>query len=252
MYSSLPLWSYVLFCCFFIHATVVSVSIYLHRFQSHRSIEGVHPVLCHALRFWIFLTTGLITKEWVAIHRKHHAMTDKSGDPHSPKLFGLARVFWLGAFLYRAEAKNQLTLEKYGVGTPSDWLERVLYTPCSMTGPFLLLVLDGAFFGFPGFAMWILQMLAIPVLAAGVINGFGHAWGYRLHDTPDTSRNIFPIAIIAGGEELHNNHHACPWSAKFSVRPWEFDIAWYYIRMFERLGWIQKVKNSRVAYHRAA
>ena len=216
------------------HLTIVSVTLYLHRCQSHRGVE-FHPVLAHAMRFWLWLTTGMTTKQWVAIHRKHHQTTDVEGDPHSPHVFGLKTVMTTGWYLYNKASKDAKFVMKYGMGTPKDWIERRLYTPHPRLGIVIMLVLDLLLFGPWGLLVWGVQMIWIPFWAAGMINGLAHWWGYRNGDTKDHSRNISPIGIIVGGEELHNNHHLDPASPKFSRKPWEFDIGWMYICILSKL-----------------
>lgn len=216
------------------HLTIVSVTLYLHRCQSHRGVE-FHPVLAHAMRFWLWLTTGMTTKQWVAIHRKHHQTTDVEGDPHSPHIFGIKTVMTTGWLLYNNASKDANFVMKYGVGTPKDWIERKLYTPHHKLGIFLMLAIDLAVFGPWGLLVWGVQMIWIPFWAAGMINGLGHWWGYRNGETKDYSRNISPIGVIVGGEELHNNHHLDPASPKFSRKPWEFDIGWMYITILQKL-----------------
>jgi stearoyl-CoA desaturase (Delta-9 desaturase) len=212
----------------------ICVTLYLHRGQAHRGIK-FHPVLEHFMRFWLWLTTGMITKQWVAIHRKHHKDTDIEGDPHSPVIFGLHTVLFKGALLYHQASKNFAMVEAYGVGTPDDWIEQKLYTPHSRLGILLMLVIDLVLFGPWGLVVWGVQMIWIPFWAAGVINGLGHAFGYRNHDTADNSTNIVPWGVIIGGEELHNNHHKNPASAKLSDQPWEFDIGWMWLTLFRNL-----------------
>ncbi len=228
-------WQVLLITLGLTHITIASVTIYLHRHSAHRALD-LHPIPAHFFRFWLWMTTGQVTKEWTAIHRKHHAKCERDGDPHSPVIFGIETVFWKGAELYRAEAKNQDTLERYGHNTPNDWIERKLYTRFSALGVSLMLVIDVALFGFLGLTVWAVQMAWIPVTAAGIINGIGHWWGYRNFEAVDASTNISPIGIIIGGEELHNNHHTYPTSAKLSVKPHEFDIGWLYIRILQALG----------------
>jgi stearoyl-CoA desaturase (delta-9 desaturase) len=217
------------------HITIVCVTLYLHRCQSHRGLE-FHPVLSHFMRFWLWLTTGMTTKQWVAIHRKHHQTTDVEGDPHSPHVFGIKTVMTTGWLLYNTAAKDANFVMKYGTGTPKDWIERRLYTPYHKIGILLMLAIDLLLFGGWGFLIWGVQMIWIPFWAAGMINGLGHWWGYRNGETKDHSRNIFPIGIIVGGEELHNNHHLDPASPKFSRKPWEFDIGWMWFKLFEAVG----------------
>ena len=234
-------WQIVLYTLFTTHITIASVTIFLHRAQAHRAMD-LGPIPSHFFRFWLWIGTGMVTKEWVAIHRKHHAKCETADDPHSPQTKGIETVFWKGAELYREEAKNQETLAKFGHGTPDDWMERNVYSRFTWQGVGLMLILNLALFGAAGAAVWAVQMLWIPVSAAGVINGIGHYWGYRNFEAPDASTNISPWGVIIGGEELHNNHHTYPTSAKFSVKPYEFDIVWVYIRGLEKLGWA-KVKK---------
>jgi len=223
------------------HITIACVTIYLHRHQAHRALE-LHAIPSHFFRFWLWLTTGQVTKEWAAIHRKHHAKCDTEEDPHSPVTRGIKKVFFEGAELYRAESKNLETMEKYGHGTPTDWIERNLYTRYSWQGPVLQLVVNVALFGVIGITIWAVQMMWIPVMAAGVINGIGHYWGYRNYDCADAATNIIPFGILIGGEELHNNHHTFATSAKLSSKWYEFDIGWLYIRILETLG-LAKVRK---------
>lgn len=214
------------------HITIISVTIYLHRCQAHRSVE-LHPVVSHFMRFWLWLTTGMVTKEWVAVHRKHHRFTDEFNDPHSPKVYGIFTVLFKGASLYAHAAKDRDMVNQYGVGTPNDWIERKLYTPHAWLGIVLLLLANLIWFGWWGLAVWGIQMVWIPFWAAGVINGIGHRYGYKNGFTGDHSRNIVPWGIVVGGEELHNNHHLNPASAKLSQTWWEFDIGWAWIRALE-------------------
>ncbi|MFM8610751.1 MAG: fatty acid desaturase [Burkholderiaceae bacterium] len=229
-------WQIVLYTLATTHITIAAVTLFLHRAQAHRALD-LGPIPSHFFRFWLWLGTGMVTKEWVAIHRKHHAKCETEDDPHSPQTRGIETVFWRGSELYRAEAKNQDTLAKFGHGTPNDWIERNLYSRFTWQGVGLMLILNLALFGALGATVWAVQMLWIPVSAAGVINGIGHYWGYRNFEAPDASTNISPWGVIIGGEELHNNHHTYPTSAKFSVKPYEVDIGWVYIRIFEKLGW---------------
>ena len=231
----LPWWGYVLVALALTHITIVSVTIYLHRHQTHRALD-LHPMVAHFFRLWLWLTTGMVTKEWVAIHRKHHARCETEDDPHSPQVLGLKKVLWEGSELYRAEAKNTETLAKFGHNTPDDWLERHVYTRHSAAGVVLMLVIDLLCFGPLGLTIWAIQMIWIPFFAAGVVNGVGHYYGYRNFECADAATNIAPIGILIGGEELHNNHHTYASSAKFSCKPWEFDIGWGYIRTLEMLG----------------
>ncbi len=228
-------WQVVVIMLVLTHITIASVTIFLHRAQAHRSLD-LHAVPSHFFRFWLWLTTGMVTKEWVAIHRKHHAKCETAEDPHSPVAHGIETVFWRGSELYRAEAKNQQTLAKYGHNTPDDWIERKLYTRYSWQGVALMLIINVALFGAIGVTIWAVQMIWIPITAAGIINGIGHYWGYRNFEAVDASTNISPWGIIIGGEELHNNHHTYPTSAKLSVKPYEFDIGWLYIRLLETVG----------------
>ena len=216
------------------HLTIVSVTLYLHRCQAHRGVE-FHSALTHIMRFWLWLTTGMTTKQWVAVHRKHHRFSDAEGDPHTPHVYGIWRVLFKGAGLYHSASKDTKMVDQYGVGTPNDWVERVIYTPHSRLGIMLMLVIDLFFFGPWGLLVWGVQMIWIPFWAAGVINGVAHWIGYRNGNTKDHSRNISPIGIIVGGEELHNNHHLAPASPKFSRKPWEFDIGWMYINILKFL-----------------
>ena len=240
---ALPWWGYVALTLVLTHFTIASVTVYLHRCQAHCALE-LHPLPAHLFRFWLWLTTGMVTKEWVAIHRKHHAKTETADDPHSPHVVGIATVFWQGSELYRDEAGNPETLRHYGHGTPQDWIERNLYTRFSAMGVVAMLALNLVLFGLAGIVIWAVQMAWIPVMAAGVINGFGHYWGYRNFETPDGSTNIMNLGILIGGEELHNNHHAYPSSAKFSSKRWEIDTGWLYIRM---LAFLKLAKICRRA-----
>ena len=238
---NLAWWQVLVYTLITTHITIASVTIYLHRHQAHRAMD-LHAIPAHFFRLWLWLGTGQVTKEWVSIHRKHHAKCETSDDPHSPVAHGIKKVFFEGAELYRKESKNQETLAKYSHGVPNDWIERNVYTRYSWQGVGLMLILNWAMFGVLGTAVWAVQMAWIPVTAAGVINGIGHWWGYRNFEAPDASTNITPWGIIIGGEELHNNHHTYPTSAKFSVKPYEFDIGWGYIRALEMLG-LAKVKK---------
>jgi stearoyl-CoA desaturase (Delta-9 desaturase) len=228
-------WQILLFTLVFTHITIASVTLYLHRAQAHRALD-LHPVVSHFFRLWLWISTGMVTKEWVAIHRKHHAKCETVDDPHSPITRGIDTVLLRGSELYRAEAKVGETLAKYGHGTPDDWIERKLYSRFSWHGVALTLIVDVALFGAIGATVWAVQMAWIPVTAAGIINGIGHYWGYRNFEAPDASTNIMPWGIVIGGEELHNNHHTYPTSAKFSVKPGEFDIGWLYIRLLGLVG----------------
>ena len=217
------------------HITIMCVTLYLHRAQSHRSVK-FHPWVEHFMRFWLWLTTGMITKAWVAIHRKHHQATDVEGDPHSPHIYGIWTLMFSGWKLYNTASKDPNFVIQYGKGTPKDWIERRLYTPHHRLGILLMLVIDLVLFGPWGFLVWGVQMIWIPFWAAGTINGLGHWWGYRNGETRDHSRNIFPWGILVGGEELHNNHHLDPASPKLSRRWWEFDIGWMWLTLFRSVG----------------
>jgi stearoyl-CoA desaturase (delta-9 desaturase) len=238
----LPWWGYVVVTLALTHVTIASVTIFLHRSQAHRGLD-LHPIVSHFFRFWLWLTTGMVTKEWVAIHRKHHAKVETDEDPHSPQTRGIDKVFFEGSELYRAEAKNQETLAKYGHGTPDDWVERNVYARFLWQGVGLMMAVNLMLFGVIGLTIWAVQMIWIPITAAGIINGIGHYWGYRNFACNDASTNIVPWGIIIGGEELHNNHHAYGSSAKLSSRWYEFDIGWLYIRIlaFLRLATVRKV-----------
>ncbi len=237
----LPLWGYILVTLVMTHITIAGVTIYLHRNQAHRALD-LHPIVSHFFRFWLWLTTGMDTKQWVAIHRKHHARVETPEDPHSPQVEGIGKVLLEGTELYRKEAKNAETMARFGHGTPDDWMERNVYKPYTSRGYVLMLLTDVVLFGPIGITIWAVQMLWIPIFAAGVINGIGHWGGYRKFETADASTNIMPWGILIGGEELHNNHHAFASSAKFSVQWWEFDLGWLYIRVFEALG-LARVKK---------
>jgi stearoyl-CoA desaturase (delta-9 desaturase) len=239
----LPWWGYVVYTLAVTHITIAAVTIYLHRCQAHRGLD-LHPVVSHFFRFWLWLTTGMVTKAWAAIHRKHHAKVETVEDPHSPQIYGIKKVLWEGAELYRKEARNAETLERYGVGTPDDWMERNFYSRRDRLGISILLATNFALFGFIGISIWAVQMAWIPFLAAGVINGIGHYWGYRTFQPEDTSTNIVPWGVLIGGEELHNNHHAYPTSARFSIRWYEFDLGWQYIRA---LRWLYLAQVKKVA-----
>jgi len=241
----LSAWELVVATLILTHITIASVTIFLHRHQSHNALN-LHPLVSHFFRFWLWLTTGMVTKEWVAIHRKHHAKCETDEDPHSPQVYGIRKLLLQGSELYRSEAKNQETLEKYGQGTPDDWLERQVYDRHRYVGVMLMLLLDVMLFGVIGITIFAVQMLWIPIWAAGVINGIGHFWGYRNFETGDASRNISPWGILIGGEELHNNHHAHAHSARLSNKWWEFDIGWFYIRLLEflRLAQVKKLASK--------
>lgn len=237
-FSSLQLLIWTLVCT---HITIISVTVYLHRFSAHRALE-LHPLLQHFFRFWLWFTTGMTTKAWTAIHRKHHAKCETEEDPHSPQILGLKKLLLEGSELYRAEAKNAETLRQYGQGTPDDWLENHLYSRHEALGISLLLIINLGLFGPIGLTIWAVQMLWIPIMAAGIINGVGHYWGYRNFESSDAATNISPWGILIGGEELHNNHHTYPNSAKLSVQRWELDIGWLYIKLFSLFGLAQVKK----------
>lgn len=239
---NLSFWELVMATLVMTHVTIAAVTIFLHRTQAHRALD-LHPLVSHFFRFWLWLTTGMITRQWVAIHRKHHAKCETPDDPHSPQVLGIRKVLWEGAELYRVEADRTETLERYGHGTPDDWLERHLYARHDRLGVTLLLLINLALFGVPGLTVWAVQLLWIPFWAAGVVNGLGHYRGYRNYETRDASTNLSPLGLIIGGEELHNNHHAFPSSAKLSSKRWEFDIGWLYIRILEilRLARVKKI-----------
>jgi len=224
-----------------VQITIACVTLYLHRSQAHRAVT-FHPAVEHFMRFWLWLTTGMITKQWVAVHRKHHRFDDAEGDPHSPHVFGIWTVFFKGALLYNNASKDKQMIRQYGVGTPNDWIENNLYTPHSRLGIIIMLVIDVILFQGWGFLVWLIQLIWIPLWAAGVVNGFGHWWGYRNTDTKDFSRNIVPWDFWVGGELLHNNHHADPASPRLSRRWWEFDIGWMYITLLKALG-LAKLKS---------
>ena len=224
----------ILYTLILTHITIVCVTLYLHRSQAHRSVT-FHPVIAHFMRAWLWLTTGMVTKQWVAIHRKHHRFSDEPGDPHTPHVYGIGRVLFKGAFLYHAASKDKAMVDAYGRGTPDDWIEHNLYSNHSRLGIGILLVFNLIVFGWMGAIIWAIQMIWIPFWAAGIINGLAHWWGYRNGTTRDQSRNISPWGIIIGGEELHNNHHLDPASPRLSLKAYEFDIGWMYIRLLQSL-----------------
>jgi stearoyl-CoA desaturase (delta-9 desaturase) len=228
-------WQITIFTLVATHITIAAVTIFLHRCQAHRALD-LHPIISHFFRFWLWLTTGMVTKEWASIHRKHHAKCETVDDPHSPVILGIGTVLSRGAELYKKEAGNQETLDKFGHGTPDDWLERNIYSKFSWQGVAIMLILDVFLFGGIGLTVWAIQMLWIPITAAGVINGIGHFWGYRNYDCEDASKNIIPWGILIGGEELHNNHHTFATSAKLSNKWYEFDIGWMYIQIMSAVG----------------
>ena len=237
----LPWWGYILVTLGLTHVSIAGITIFLHRHQAHRALD-LHPIPSHFFRFWLWLTTGMETKEWAAVHRKHHAKCESSEDPHSPQVYGISKILKEGSELYRKEAKNPETLERYGHGTPDDWIERNIYTKHSAKGVALMLIINVVLFGPIGITMWAVQMLWSPIMAAGIINGVGHFWGYRNFQAEDASRNIVPWGILIGGEELHNNHHAYATSARLSNKWYEFDIGWMYICILVFLGLAQVKK----------
>jgi len=245
---TLSLWGYIGVALLLTHITIISVTIYLHRHQAHRALD-LNPVVSHFFRFWLWLTTATVTREWVAIHRKHHACCETAEDPHSPRFKGILTVLFRGFWLYRREAMRPETLVRFGHGTPDDYLERELYSRHSNIGILLMLLINLALFGLPGLAIFIAQMLWIPFWAAGVINGLGHYLGYRNFETPDASTNLMPWGILVGGEELHNNHHAYMASARMSNKWWEFDIGWAYLRLLAmcRLARIRRLAPRAIS-----
>ena len=238
----MPWWGYVIVTLVFTHITIAAITIYLHRHSAHRALE-LHAIPSHFFRLWLWLTTGMVTKQWTAVHRKHHAKCETKDDPHSPVVLGISKVLKEGSELYRAEARNEETLKRYGYGTPDDWIERNVYTKHSAKGVALMLIINVVLFGPIGITIWAVQMMWAPIFAAGIINGVGHFWGYRNFQAEDASRNILPWGILIGGEELHNNHHACATSARLSNKWYEFDIGWMYIRILEMMG-LAKVKKT--------
>lgn len=240
----LPWWGYVIYTLVLTHITMAAVSIFLHRAQAHRALD-LHPIVSHFFRMWLYLTTGMKTIEWVAIHRKHHATSDTEDDPHSPQVYGIKTLLLEGADLYRAAKNEPGLMEKYGKNTPDDWLERRVYQAKFLRGKLgniIMLAINLLLVGVPGIIVWAIQMMWTPFFAAGIINGLAHWWGYRNYECADTATNISPWGILIAGEELHNNHHAYGTSAKFSIHWWEFDIGWMYIRMMEMAG-LAKVKR---------
>jgi stearoyl-CoA desaturase (Delta-9 desaturase) len=244
----LDFWGYVIATVLMVQFTFMGVTLYLHRDATHRSLD-LHPALRHVFRFWLWMSSGIVTREWVAVHRKHHARCETQDDPHSPVIFGLKKVLLEGAELYQAQARNPETVEKYGRGTPEDWAERRLYSRFRNLGIVLMVITDLMLFGVPGIIIIAVQMLANPLMAAGVINGIGHYYGYRNFECPDAARNVVPWGFIVAGEELHNNHHAFPSSAKFSIYRWEFDIGWLYIRIFQALGMAKVLRIAPAPAH---
>lgn len=241
-FLNLGFWGVTAVTLVMLQLTMTSVTLYLHRDQAHRGVD-FHPVVRHAMRFWLWLTTGMVTAEWVAVHRKHHAHCETEEDPHSPQIHGIRKLLLHGVELYRAAARDPEVVEKYSRGTPTDWIERNLYSSRRFLGPTIMAILDLLMFGAAGITVFGLQMLLIPFFAAGVINGVGHYWGYRNFECDDASTNISPWGLWIGGEELHNNHHAFPSSARFSVRRWEFDIGWMWIQVLSALG-LAKVRRT--------
>ena len=242
----LSAWGIVAYVLVVTHITIVTVTVYLHRYSAHRSVE-LHPALQHFFRCWSWLTTGMITRQWTAIHRKHHAATETEEDPHSPKIKGIGEILWRGTEAYREAARDSAIMERYGSGCPDDWLERNLYGKHEMLGVGLMAAIDVALFGLAGLSVWAVQMLWIPILGAGVINGVGHYWGYRNFESPDASTNMVPWGILIGGEELHNNHHTYPNSARLSQKWWEFDAGWMWIRLFQAFGLARPLSTGPMA-----
>jgi stearoyl-CoA desaturase (delta-9 desaturase) len=241
---ALPWWAYFIVALVLTHITIIGVTLFLHRHQAHRAVD-LHPAVSHFFRLWLWLTTGMITREWVAVHRKHHASPDGLGDPHSPQVFGIHKVLWAGVLLYTKEADKVETVQRYGHGAPDDWLERTVYSKHARLGISLMGTIDCMLFGLlPGGVIFLVQMLWIPFFAAGVINGLGHWFGYRNWGTDDASTNILPWGVLIGGEELHNNHHRDPTSAKLSHKWYEFDIGWVYIALLKTIG-LARVRRSR-------
>ena len=245
---NLSFWGYVATTFLMVQFTFMGVTLYLHRDATHRSLD-LHPVLRHIFRFWLWMSSGIVTREWVAVHRKHHARCETEDDPHSPVIFGLKKVLLEGAELYQEQARNPETTEKYGRGTPDDWMERNVYLRYRNWGIVLMVLLDLLVFGVPGIIILAVQMLANPLMAAGVINGIGHYYGYRNFECPDAARNVMPWGFLVAGEELHNNHHAFPSSAKFSIHRWEFDIGWAYIKVFQAFGLARVIRVAPEPAH---
>ncbi|MEK6750433.1 MAG: fatty acid desaturase [Pseudomonadota bacterium] len=241
---NLPWYGIVAITLALTHITIVAVTVYLHRHQAHRALE-LHPLIAHFFRAWLWMTTGMVTRQWVAIHRKHHAFCETRDDPHSPQVLGLRKVLWQGAELYQAAARDHTLLDRYGQGTPDDWLERHVYSRHHRLGVSIMLVIDLVLFGPIGLSVWAIQMLWVPFWAAGVINGIAHFWGYRNYECKDAATNIIPWGILIAGEELHNNHHTYAASAKLSSKWWEFDIGWMYIRILAAIGLAQVKKVAR-------
>jgi stearoyl-CoA desaturase (delta-9 desaturase) len=244
----LSFWGYVLLAFLSVEFTFMAITLYLHRDACHRSLN-LHPALRHVFRFWLWAGTTMLTKSWVAVHRKHHARCETAEDPHSPQILGIGKVLLEGAELYGVQARNPETLEKFGRGTPDDWIERNLYSKYQYLGVTLYVIACLVLFGVPGIIILSVQLIATPLMAAGVVNGIGHYWGYRNFECPDAARNIVPWGFLIGGEELHNNHHAFPSSAKFSLMPWEFDIGWLYIKVFSALGLAQVIRVAPQPLH---
>ncbi len=228
-------WQILLYTLLTTHITIAAVTIYLHRAMSHRALD-LHPLVSHFFRAWLWIGTGMKTADFVSVHRKHHAKCETVEDPHSPQTRGLKALLLTGTELYQTEAANPETHAKYSFGCPTDWVENNVYSRFTWQGVGLMLIVNLALFGALGLTVWAIQMLWIPVLATGVINGIGHYWGYRNFESPDAATNVSPWGILIGGEELHNNHHTYATSAKFSVKPYEFDIGWVYISAMQKLG----------------
>ncbi|MCZ6458511.1 MAG: fatty acid desaturase [Gammaproteobacteria bacterium] len=237
----------VVFTLVVTHITMISVTVYLHRHSAHRAVD-LHPVLQHFFRFWLWLTTGMITREWTAIHRKHHAVCETPDDPHSPQIQGLKKILWQGAEAYKIACAQRESIDRYGAGCPDDWVERNVYSRHTSLGITLVALIDIALFGPIGLTIWAVQMAWTPLFAAGVVNGIGHYWGYRNFECPDAATNIVPWGILIAGEELHNNHHTYPNSAKLSQKPWEFDMGWFWIRLFQIFGLAQPRSTGPVAH----
>ncbi len=241
LFPDFPWWGLVLLYVASLHITGIAVSVYLHRHQTHRAIQDMHPWLAFFFRFWVWMVSSMVTKEWVAVHRKHHANVETAEDPHSPVVMGLPTVLFTGAVIYSRAVRDRAMVEKYGAGTVDDWFERNVFSSQRWVGILGLLGVMALLFGWGGVIWWAFQMLMVPLFAAGIINGIGHAWGYRNYDSPDHAKNIVPIGLFIAGEELHNNHHMYQRSAKFAHKWWEFDVSWVYIRAFEMLGLVGRV-----------
>lgn len=231
----LPLWGYVLSTFVMVQVMFLGISLYLHRDQSHGAL-ALHPAVRHFFRFWLWFCAATVTRQWVAVHRRHHAFPDRAGDPHSPVVFGLARVMLQGYELYAAAARDPDILRNYGRGTPDDWIERNVYSRFPVVGISLCITVQMVAFGIPAITMLAVQLVAQPLFAAGIINGLGHCFGYRSYEVPHSATNIVPWGLLIAGEELHNNHHAFPASPRFSVQPWEIDAGWFFIRLLRAAG----------------